>query len=341
MARAVVTDIDGSSALREVELAEPGPGEFVLRLEACGLCGTDLVKIDDRRDGRSPHAAPLVLGHELVGRIERAGEETSWRAGQRVVVAHHVPCGRCRLCRHGAETSCEAYRENLLSPGGFSERVLVRERAARHSTFAFDDGHDVRDLIFLEPLACVLRSIDRSAVPSDGRALILGAGSMGLLHLLALRAVHPGVSCTVVDRDPERLETAHGFGAEETATMLDDATIRPAVDAVFDTIGSPALLDRALEPARPGAVAVLFAHGAPDEPLQLDFHRLFRNELTVTSSYSSGRADQVRAYELLAAGRIRPGRMVTHRFPLEEFEEAVRRVQNREALKAILVAEAP
>lgn len=336
--RAVVTESDGACQLRPIDLDVPGPGELVVDLEACGLCGTDLVKMERRRAQAGQHSEPVVLGHELVGRIAQTGAEAPWRVGQRVVIAHHVPCGHCRLCRNGAETSCPAYQENLLVPGGFSERVLIRERAARHSTFAFDDEQDVRDLVFLEPLACVLRSIERGRVAADARALILGAGSMGLLHLLALRATLPGVSSTLVDRDATRLATAERLGAGSTRADVESSNDE-SFDVVFDTIGDSQLLDRALELARPGTVAVLFAHAAPSEPLQLDFHRVFRNELTVTSSYSSGRADQIRAYELLAGRHIQPAPIVTHRLPLTQFDEAVDQVRHREALKAILVAD--
>lgn len=341
--RAVVTKSDGTSELRELPLADPARGEFVLRLEACGLCGTDLVKIDQRRRGlgadreSAAEPEPVVLGHELVGRVEHVGDDAGWQVGERVVVAHHVPCGQCRLCREGAETSCSAYRENLLVPGGFSERILIRDRAARHSTFVFDDDYDASDLVFLEPLACVLRSLDRAQLPADGRVLILGAGSMGLLHLLALQATRPEVECTLIDRDPDRRALAREFDAHGTAAEP-PATGALEVDAVFDTVGSPELLDRALRMARPGSRAVLFAHGPLGEDLQLDFHHLFRNELTVTSSYSSGRTDQIRAHELLAARRIQPGRLVTHRFALSQFDEAIQSVQNREAVKAILHA---
>lgn len=342
--RVVVTAPDGTSEVQRQTLEPPGRGEFILRLEACGLCGTDLFKIEQRRSAQAADAAPIVLGHELVGRVEVAGEDAGWQVGQRVVVAHHVPCGRCRLCRAGAETSCDAYRENLLVPGGFSERVLIRERAARHSTFAFDDRHDVRDLVFLEPLACVLRCIDRGGPEGSGRALILGGGSMGLLHLLALRATRPEADCTVVERDAARRELieriASGADDRSPETMPEpptDVGSRQSFDVVFDTVGRPELLDQALGLLRPGGTAVLFAHGPAGEPLAVDFHRVFRNELTITASYSSGRADQISAYELLAGGRIQPGVLVTHRLPLSGFDQAVHSVQNREALKAILV----
>src|SRR5881296_3191137 len=118
---------DGTVRLEERPRPEPGPGEVLLRLRVAGLCGTDLFKLAHRTA-----AAGAVLGHEVVGTVEALGRGAGqFRAGDRVVVPHHVPCGECDLCARGSGPMCPAFRENLLEPGGFSEWVLVRERAAR------------------------------------------------------------------------------------------------------------------------------------------------------------------------------------------------------------------
>src|SRR5437763_8296830 len=133
----------------------PGPGELLLRLSCCGLCGTDLWKLD-----RGTAPAGAVLGHELVGVVEEVGAgAVGFLPGDRVAVPHHVACGECALCRRGAEPLCPAYRENLLVPGGFAEWVLVGERAVRRAAFGLPPHLADEAAVFLEPAACVLRGL--------------------------------------------------------------------------------------------------------------------------------------------------------------------------------------
>src|SRR5262245_56128745 len=125
--RAVVCAEDGKTRLEALELRPPGPGEIAIRMRASGLCGTDLWKLEH---ATAPSGS--VLGHEVVGEVEALGEGAGgFRPGDRLVVPHHVPCGACALCRGGNETQCAAFRDQQLEPGGFSERILIHERAAR------------------------------------------------------------------------------------------------------------------------------------------------------------------------------------------------------------------
>src|SRR5258706_11921070 len=124
--RAVVVDADGGSTLRTLPMPPPAAGEILLQVRVSGLCGTDLWKLANR-------GAPAgsVLGHEIVGSVIARGPGAAFGLGERVVVPHHVACGVCALCLRGSDTMCDTFRENLLVPGGFSEPLLVRERAAR------------------------------------------------------------------------------------------------------------------------------------------------------------------------------------------------------------------
>jgi threonine dehydrogenase-like Zn-dependent dehydrogenase len=235
LAAAAVCDGRGGFGLAALPVPELGAGEILLRLRCAGLCGTDLWKL---RHGTAKPGS--VLGHEVVGVVEDAGDGAHFVPGDRLVVVHHVPCGVCRFCRAGSETMCPAFRTNLLAPGGFSELVLVRAAAARHGAFNLPAHVSDAAAVFLEPAACVLRGIRRAglltpdaislaagwrAAPKtddgtdDGAAgwqagaraendnsapeaggvivdraccpviAIQGAGSMGLLHLLLLRAL--------------------------------------------------------------------------------------------------------------------------------------------------------
>lgn len=341
--RAVVYRGGGRSRLEAVALPAPGSGEVVLRLRVSGLCGTDLFKL--ATDSATPGS---VLGHEIVGDVETAGPGARFSPGERLVVPHHVACGACSLCLRGADTMCATFRDNLLLPGGFSERVLVRERAVRLAAHAVPPALGDDAAVFLEPAACVLRGIERSGVlssPEAPCAVVLGGGSMGLLHLLVLRAVAPTIRVVLVDPLDERRRLARQLGARRTVAP-DDDELRAAVgeesaglgaDAVFDCVGGARALGTALRAARPGGSVVLFAHAGAGEPADFDLNALFKHERRVLGTYSGGLREQRAIFALLAAGRLDPSPLVTHRMPLARFDEAVELCRSHTALKVLFV----
>lgn len=326
---------------------EPGPGEIRLRLRAAGLCGTDLFKL--QHDTAAPGS---VLGHEIVGIVDAVGEGVvGYAAGDRVAVPHHVACGECALCRRGSEPLCPAFRENLLVPGGFSESVLVRERAVRQAVFGLPEHLSDEAAVFLEPAACVIRGVRHSrlaeiAVPGETpAAAILGAGSMGLLHLLVLKALFPERRIAVSDPLEERRRLALGLGADAAAPP---AEIRDALgslsgglgaDVVFDTVGGAGPLEDALALSRPGGTTVLFAHAGHEERAGFDLNAFFKSERKLIATYSSSLVDQRDAFRLLATRRLDPSPLVTHRLPLSRFAEAVELARERRALKVLLLPE--
>jgi L-iditol 2-dehydrogenase len=322
----------------------PGPGEMLLRLRCAGLCGTDLFKL---RYGTAPDGA--VLGHEIVGTVAILGEGVAGFApGDRVAVPHHAACGECALCRRGGEPLCPAFRESLLVPGGFSEWVLVRERAVRQAAFGLPPHVSDEAGVFLEPAACVLRGVRHARLaetaPPPGCAAVLGAGSMGLLHLLVLKAVHPDLRVAVSDPLEERLDLARRLGAD-AATVPGDAIRRAGADlsdglgadAVFDTVGGAGPLEAALALSRPGGAVVLFAHAEAGENAGFDLNAFFKSERRLLGTYSSSLADQREVFRLLSLRRLDPSPLVTHRLPLSRFAEAVSLARERRALKVLLV----
>jgi len=332
---------------------EPGPGEMLLRLRYAGLCGTDLFKLDQ---GTAPEGS--VLGHEVVGTVEALGEgAVGFSPGDRVVAPHHVACGECALCRRGNEPLCPAFRENLLVPGGFSEWVLVRERAVRQAAFGLPPHLSDEAAVFLEPAACVLRGIRQArlaetALPAispgaaPGAVAILGGGSMGLLHLLVLKAVHPALKVAVSDPLEERRALALRLGADAAAppgeaiqSAVEPLTGGLGADAVFDTVGGAGPLADALALSRPGGTVVLFAHAMPGgsgERAGFDLNAFFKAERRLLGTYSSSLADQREVYRLLVTRRLDPSPLVTHRLPLSRFEEALALARERRALKVLL-----
>ena len=255
----------------------------------------------------------------------------------------------------GAETQCAAFRENLLEPGGFAGQILVRARAVVTTARRIPDSLDDLDALFLEPAACVLRSLGKSPLlspvasgPGSGEgsgsrrvAAILGAGSMGLLHLLVLRALDAAARIVVVDPRPDRRQLALGLGADQ-ATEPGAALLAAArqwsqdgrgADAVFDCVGGSALTEAALAALRPGGTAVLFAHGRAGEAAGFPLNDLFKNEKRLVGAYSGGLSEQFAIWELLCSGKLRPSRLVSHRLALAEFATGWRLARQQLALK--------
>lgn len=348
--QAVTIDDRGRPRLRDFPDPLPAPNELVLRLRWSGLCGTDLFKL---ATGAAPPG--IVLGHEVVGEVLAVGQEVSGLApSDRLVVPHHAACGECFDCASGAETQCAAFRENLLVPGGFAGQILVRPRALATTARRLPDSLDDLDALFLEPAACVLRSLRKSPLllPSAGSprpaqvrwrrlAAILGGGSMGLLHLLVLRALDAPVRIVVVDPREDRRRLARTLGADD-AVAPGEALLAAAMahsqdgrgaDAVFDCVGGSALTEAALAALRPGGTAVLFAHGRAGETAGFPLNDLFKLEKRLVGAYSGGLAEQSEIWELLCSGRLRPSCLVSHRLPLAEFDAGWTAARQQEALK--------
>lgn len=260
--RAVVLDSAGEPRLADVP--EPrGPG-LLVRVRACGLCGSDVEKL-----GRWP--AGTVLGHEVAGELED---------GQRVTVMHRVPCGTCERCLAGHQSTCGEFQATRIEPGGFAEYL--------RATHCVPLPPELDELagVWVEPLACVLRARER--VPR-GRVLVVGAGAVGQLWVQALRA--RGDEVVAADPRPDRLERAQELGA-----LVDDDPVDAAVLAAHGG------LNDALHRLEPGGTLLVFAAPAELVPTQLD--AVYRKELSVVGSRSGTPAYFRDAIELLPVLRL-------------------------------------
>jgi L-iditol 2-dehydrogenase len=262
--RAVALDDNGLPEL--VDVPEPlGPGVLV-RVRACGLCGSDVEKL-----GRWP--AGSVLGHEIEGELEN---------GDRVSVMHHVPCGGCERCRAGHESTCSEFRKTRVDPGGFAEYLR-----ATHCV-PLPPSLDELSGVWVEPLACVLRAAE--LVPR-GRVLVVGCGAVGLLWTQVL--VRRGDDVVAAEPQASRLELGLASGA-----VVDDDPVGAAV------VTAPAGLNDALDRLEPGGTLLLFA--APHTPLPTALEPVYRKELTVVGSRSATPAYFRAALELLPSLRPPP-----------------------------------
>lgn len=255
--KAVVLDADGQPALGDVP--EPrGPGELV-RVRACGLCGTDVQKIGRLKRG-------TVLGHEVVAELPD---------GRRVALVHHLPCGECERCRAGHETTCEAFRRATIKPGGFAQHARARDW--------IEIPADLDDTLgtFAEPLACVLRGAE--LVPR-GRVLVVGCGFVGLLWIQVL--ARRGDEVFATDPVKERMALARKLGAKEADGLVDTAVLC-----------AHAGLDEALAALEPGGTLLVFAAGF--DPVPVDLERVLRGELRIVGSCSATPRHMLAAVNLL------------------------------------------
>lgn len=341
-ARAVVYRAPGDVRLEDVAVPAPAPGELVLRITACGLCPGEVM------DWYLARKAPLSLGHEPVGEVVEAGDGTGFAPGDRVFVHHHAPCMRCRWCRRGDFVHCATWRPRRLIPGGLSTYALVQAAAVSTDTLRIPGSLSDEAATFVEPVACVVKSVRRARIREDDRVLVLGLGVMGLLHLLVLRAATPSARLMAADRMTGRLARAAGL-----ADTLLDVSHQPLAEAVAGStdgrgadvvIVGPGTVD-ALEAGRtavaPGGTLVVFTPTPPDVRWPLPVHDVFFNETTIVPSYSAGPEDTREALRLLVDGlAVEP--LITHRLPLSraaEGYELIRAVGS--ALKVVVRPHAP
>ncbi len=329
--RAAVAVAPGVVRLERRAAPGCGPGELLIRVRGCGLCGSDLAK------WRSPARLPAVLGHEVVGEVLRAGAGVTAAApGDRVVVAHHVPCLACHYCRRGSVSMCRAFKASNLDPGGFAELVRVPAANVAHATFRVPPGVPDAVASFTEPLACCLRAVRRSGLGPGDTALIVGLGAIGdLLLQLAIRA---GARVVGSDPVPARRELARSLGAVVSAPEAVAETVAAAsdgrgADCVLLTAGAPALVRQAFGWVRDGGAVHLFV-GEGEGPLPVG--ELYHRELTLTATYSSSPADLAEAFELVTTGAVRVAELCSHRLPLERLGEAAGLMERREALKVFV-----
>ncbi len=327
-----------ATALERRPEPQPGPGEILLGLRVAGFCGTDLFKL---KTGTA--AVGSVLGHEIVGDVLALGAGVSGFAkGDRVVVPHHVPCGECTYCRRGNETMCETFRENLMEPGGFADTVLIRARAVEQAACKVPDKISDAQAVFVEPAACVLRGVQRAGLAGDGTVVVLGCGSMGLLHLLVLKAFAPDLYVVAVDPDEARQKIAADLGADAACAPGDGAmhAVRltsggVGADAVFDTVGGPKTLEAGLALTRHGGSVVLFAHAPDGAHADFDLNTLFKYERRIIGSYSGAVTEQKAIFDLICMGALDPSPLVTHTMPLDDFAHGVDLVVAQKALKVL------
>ena len=315
-----------------------GPGELLVKVWASGICGSDVM------EWYRAQRAPCILGHEIGGEVVEVGEGVdTYSIGDRVFVSHHVPCNMCSYCLNDHHSVCETLRTTNFDPGGFSEFVRVPSINVTNGTYRLPNDMDYDEAVFIEPLACVFRGQRRADVGPGDTVLILGAGLTGLLHVKLAQALGAGriIATDVLEerrRAAERVgECATCDALGDVATYVREHNQGQLADVVIVATGAPPALEQAFECVDRGGTILFFAPTDPDHRLSMPFNDLWKDEVTIVTSYAAAPRDISAAMELIRSGRVAVKEMVTHRLPLERTQEGFDLVANPvDSLKVII-----
>jgi L-iditol 2-dehydrogenase len=315
-----------------IPVPEISPGEVLVKIHTCGICGTDLKKIHT-----GSHSAPRIFGHEMSGTVVRVGDDVSrFAVGDRVMAYHHIPCGECYYCRKQTFAQCEVYKKVgctagfAPSGGGFAEYIRVMDWIVQGGLVKIPDGVPFEQAAFIEPVNTCYKAIQLLNLQPDETVLVIGQGSIGIL--LAALARKAGATVLTSDLYPERHAVAAKFGLDHPLDARGDvvaaakkATEGRGADVALLAVGGDALIKVAMDAIRSGGRVMLFAatqHGeAPFDPAAVCM-----DEKTLMGSYSSSVAINDKVAELVLDGYgngFDLTQLISHRFSLEDAVAAI------------------
>jgi 2-desacetyl-2-hydroxyethyl bacteriochlorophyllide A dehydrogenase len=334
--KAVVIERPDEVVLRDVEAPAIGPGDVLVQSRAAGLCRTDIEMMTGAFTDPRWVRYPVVPGHEWAGTVTEVGDDVeSVRVGDRVVCEGFVTCNRCRRCRTGETQWCERIEAiGFTRPGGYAELVAAPERVVHvlPEHVSFDAG------VLVEPASVVLHGLEKAS-PRPGESVgVIGVGTLGSLAIALLRLHSPGRIVAYGIRE-EELELAARLGASELVLADGSALTAPELDLVIETAGVPVAVALATELCRPGGRVVLLGIAGEGRMITLASDLLVGKDMALIGSIAYPAAVWSRVVGLVADRVLDLDPIVTHHFPVSEFEEAVRLMDDRQGIVAKIVLE--
>lgn len=312
--------------VEDVEKPILGTGDVLVKMRACGICGSDLEKVFGKYSQPSTR-----LGHEPSGTIEKVGENvTDFKKGDRVFVHHHVPCYSCHFCLHGNETMCEKYSETNLSPCGLAEEFIVPQWNVNHGgILKIPDSMSFEEAAMIEPLACCIRAWDKFSFQKGDSTAIFGVGATGMMHVM-LSIVHEFDKIFCIDLNEFRLEFAKKFNitdaikssVPDVKQKILDQTDNRGVDVAIVATGSLQALSSAIDLVRKGGTVVMFGVPSKDAMINLNMSIIYSKEITMISSYAASDSDTKAALELIESSKIDVKKLITHRYNIKDSPKA-------------------
>ena len=334
MQAAVYRGID-DVRLETVPVPEVGPGEVLIRVHTCGICGTDLKKIHT-----GSHSAPRIFGHETSGIIAASGSQVQgFRVGDRVMVFHHIPCGQCYYCHRKVFAQCPMYKKVGCtagfepSGGGFAEFVRVLDWIVERGLVKIPEGVSFEQAAFVEPVNTCVKAVEALRLEAGETVLVIGQGPIGIiLGLLARRA---GARVIASDLYQQRLTISKANQITDTVDASQADVVQEVraltegrgADAVMLAVGGNGLIRSAMDAVRYGGRVMLFAQTARGE-VTIDPAAVCVDEKTLMGSYSASVELQAESTRLVFGGEIDFEGLISHRFPLSEAVEALHLAAN-------------
>jgi L-iditol 2-dehydrogenase len=321
----------GRVAVESVPVPEISAGEVLIRVNACGICGTDLKKIH-----HGFIKPPQIFGHEVAGTIVELGRGVRrWKVGDRVVSFHHIPCGQCFYCERELFSQCPAYRKVGLTAGfdpnggGFAEYVRAMPWIVERGMVAIPPYITDEEAIFIEPVNTCAKAIQKARIAAGETVVVFGQGPIGLLLMMLSRIA----GATVLTTDPiaerraksTRLGAAAAFAPSDTS-LREEILARTegrGADVVLVAVANPAVIPHALDLARAGGRVLLFAQNDPKMKIEFPAASVGIEEKEILGSYSASVELQQESAELVFSRRLPVRELVSHRFPLDKFNEAL------------------
>lgn len=329
--RAGVYRDKGVVRVEEVPVPEVADDEVLIKVAACGICGTDIKKIFQRYV-----EPPQILGHELAGTVVAVGRgATKWKPGDRVMSFHHTPCGRCFYCEKRSFSQCKQYKTTGLTAGftpnggGFAQYVKAMPWVAERGIVALPDNVSFEEATFIEPINTIVKAVQKARVVAGENVLVLGCGPIGLQLLMVSKL--EGARLYTSDPISQRRQKSLSLGAIESfdpssGRLVDDIRSRTdgrGADAVLVAVAHPSVVTDALAAARPGGRVLLFAANDPVTKIEFPASAVGIDEKEILGSYSAAVDIQDSAAELVLRKKLPVMDIVTHRFPLDRIQEAL------------------
>ncbi len=314
-------------SLHNIDEPRPGHGEMTVKLSLCGVCGTDILKV------YGAYPKPQKIGHEVVGVVHKLGEGvTQFEIGQRVALAHHVPDYSSHYSRRGSETMDARFKSSNIDPGGFSEFIRIPALHVLNTVVAIPAHVPDESAVFMEPLACCVRAVDRMSLQTGDAAIVVGVGAVGMLFMPLLKSL--GVSTVAIDAREERMALAEKWGAtREDITTL---TQGRGADAVVLSVVTEATMRNALAAIRDGGTIMIFG-GKPQSEMPLPMWDIWLREINLVTSYSATPDGLRRAMALLARSDFAGiESLVSHRFSLDDAQLGFELVRQGRASKVVI-----